>query len=127
MTAADLALLALKARENAYAPYSGFAVGAALLCADGRVFTGANVECASFGMTICAERSALCAAVSAGARCFTAVAVAAKTPPWPCGACRQMLMEFSPDMAVYAVAPEGLPMQARLADLLPHAFTPASL
>jgi cytidine deaminase len=89
--------LALEASKRAYAPYSGFHVGAALVAEDGTVFTGANIENRSFGLTICAERSALVAAVSAGHRSFVGVFVATpdgKYPVSPCGACRQSLSEF---------------------------------
>ncbi len=95
---------ALKVAENSYSPYSKFRVGAAILCADGSIVTGANVENRSFGLTICAERSALVAAISAGRKDFTAIAIAtpdASYPVSPCGACRQVLSEFfSPEAPV---------------------------
>ena len=111
------------ARENAYAPYSRYAVGAALETADGRIFTGANVENASLSLTNCAERVALGAAVTAGARQFNRlVVVTVSSPPAaPCGACRQMLSEFGGDMTVEAVGPGGV-RRWRLAELLPDAF-----
>jgi cytidine deaminase len=90
---------ALAASERAYAPYSRFRVGAALLCEDGEIFTGVNVENRSYGLTICAERSAFAAAVSSGRRKFAAIAVAtpdAESPVPPCGACRQVLTELCP-------------------------------
>lgn len=90
---------ALEAARQSYSPYSRFRVGAAILCADGSVFTGANVENRSYGLTICAERSALVAAVSAGKKDFQAIAIAtpdAEYPVSPCGACRQVLSEFFP-------------------------------
>ncbi len=114
------------ARENAYAPYSHFRVGAAVLTADGQVFTGCNVENASYGLTICAERAAICTAVTAGARQIIAVAVVAgdKAPTAPCGACRQVLAEFGLAMqVVLASADPALPLfHTTLAELLPHAF-----
>jgi cytidine deaminase len=110
---------------NSYAPYSQFHVGAALLAADGRVFTGANVENASLGLTICAERVALGAAVSAGARSIVAVAVAGESPTGilPCGACRQALSEFSPSMIVLRCHPDGTHDTRTLSDLVPAPFT----
>ena len=97
----DLYVQALKASENAYAPYSHFHVGAALLCRDGSVYTGVNVENASYGATICAERSAVSAAVTAGKRDFEAIAIA--TPgqaAYPCGICRQVIFEFGDDIKI---------------------------
>jgi len=115
------------AARNAYCPYSRFAVGAALLADDGRLFTGANVENASFGLTLCAERAALVAAVSAGARTFRALAVAggSRTPAMPCGACRQVLAEFCPDAMPIFYATRGNRGAIRcttLGRLLPDAF-----
>ena len=114
-----------EARANAYAPYSGFRVGAALLCASGRVYTGCNVENTSFGGTVCAERAAVCAAVGAGERSFTALAVTAgKTFVTPCGICRQVLSEFSKsgELAVLCGSPENYRVFS-LRSLLPEAFT----
>jgi cytidine deaminase len=94
--------IALKAAENSYSPYSKFRVGAAILCVDGSVVTGTNVENRSFGLTICAERSALVKAISEGKRDFSAIAIAtpdAEYPVSPCGACRQVLSEFFPPQA----------------------------
>ena len=115
---------AREARTHAYCPYSGFAVGAALLAESGRVYTGANCENAAFGAGICAERAALAAAVTAGERRFTALAVAAgDRPVTPCGICRQMLAEFG-DLTVIASGAEGEDtLIAPLSALLPHAFT----
>jgi len=124
----ELVAAAQAAIENAHAPYSEYRVGAALLTVDGELFTGCNVENASYGLTICAERSAIAAAVSAGKRDFAALAIAAApatSPPYPCGACRQVLAEFAgPDFPVYvasAAAPEGFE-QLTLGDLLPKVF-----
>lgn len=130
MTDTELMESALQARQNAYAPYSGFAVGAALLCADGTVFTGCNVENASYSVTCCAERSALFAAVSAGKRRFTAIAVAGgrqgQVPDrlfMPCGVCRQALAEFcAPDLAVL-VCDGGKIGRFTLGGLLPNGFS----
>ncbi len=114
--------LAETASGNAYAPYSHFAVGAALRTSDGEVFTGVNVENASFGLTSCAERNAVFAAVSAGKQAFTDIAVYAKTPPLPCGACRQVLAEFAPDLRVHIATPDGFHRTYTLKELLPHSF-----
>jgi cytidine deaminase len=111
-------------RERAYAPYSRFAVGAALIDVEGKVFTGCNVENVSFGLTMCAERVALGAAIAAGARAFRAIVIVADTklPVSPCGACRQVLAEFAPELEV--VLANRSEMQCfSLADLLPRAGT----
>lgn len=114
---------ARKVREAAYAPYSKFAVGAALQTKSGRVFTGCNVENLSFGLTICAERSALFAAVAAGERDFEAVVIVAdsKQPVTPCGACRQVLAEFGLDLEICSANLEGATYSASLRELLPRA------
>ncbi len=116
------------ARVNAYCPYSDFAVGAALLASSGEIYSGANCESASYGATICAERAALVAALTAGERQFTALAVAAgEEPVTPCGICRQMLAEFG-DMIVIGAAAEGeARRETTLSALLPDAFGPANL
>jgi len=113
---------AREARVRAYAPYSHFLVGAALLTRSGRVFQGCNVENISFGLTICAERAAVCAAVAAGEKEFVAIAVIAdsREPVTPCGACRQVLAEFCEDLEVYSVNLEGERYSARLSALLPR-------
>jgi cytidine deaminase len=123
---ADLAALALAAQRNAYAPYSGFAVGAALQAADGRVFVGCNVENASYALAVCAERNAIAAAVVAGATTFIAVAIASpcSPPAPPCGACRQALREFGADLKVILANPAGERVETTLAALLPHSFNP---
>ena len=110
------------AATNAFAPFSNFHVGAALLAADGRIFTGCNVENSSYGATICAERTALVKAVSEGARQFTAIAVVSQDgEAWPCGICRQVLYEFSPEMLVITGNDEHLDV-VKLNELLPHGF-----
>lgn len=127
----DQALIdaARKARTRAYAPYSGFPVGAAVRAADGRVFTGCNVENASYGLGVCAERVAVFHAVAAGVRELTAVAVVcgSEEPCRPCGACRQVLREFGPAMRVI-MAGEAGPVEVRpLSELLPDSFGPEHL
>ena len=115
---------ARKAVERAHAPYSGLRVGAALLCTDGSVWTGCNVENASYGLTICAERVAVANAVVAGRKGFARIVIvtSAPDPVPPCGACRQVLSEFVEDMEIISVAPDGTRATWRLHDLLPHAF-----
>ena len=116
---------ALEARARAHAPYSAYAVGAAVVDADGAVHTGANVENASYGLTICAERAAVVAAVAAGAQSIKRVVVAAEGAPWPCGACRQVLAEFCDDDAVVESIDPNHPADVRrttLGALLPNAF-----
>ena len=121
--------LAFTMLERSYVPYSRFPVGAALLCADGTVFTGCNVENAAYGSTICAERTALVKAVSEGHREFSAIAVVGRSGDycWPCGACRQMLYEFAPELTVLVGRGDGAFVRLPLAELLPHGFGPASL
>lgn len=122
----ELIALAKDAMQFSYSPYSHYKVGAALLCKDGRVFKGCNIENASYGATNCAERTALFKAVSEGAREFTAIAIAAeKSAPWPCGICRQALNEFAPDLRVIVAWGEHRD-EALLPDLLPHGFGPNS-
>ncbi len=118
-----LVAAARAARERAYAPYSDFAVGAALLSSDGTVVTGCNVENGSYGLTICAERNAVFAAVASGRRTFTAIAVAGApdSVTAPCGACRQVLAEFAPDMRVLYTIPDGV-AETTLGALLPERF-----
>ena len=113
---------------KAYAPYSRFLVGAAIEAEDGRVFTGCNVENASYGLTNCAERVALGAAISAGARRFKRIVVAtdANPPSPPCGACRQMLSEFGKELQVDSVSPKAT-RSWRLSELLPVSFGPEDL
>lgn len=115
---------ALAVRANAYAPYSGYAVGAALLADDGTVYRGCNVENASYPAGICAERTALVNAVSAGRRAFIAIAVAVDgpQPASPCGICRQMLSEFAPQLRIIMATTDGQRIASDLAALLPSAF-----
>ena len=115
---------ALSARANAHAPFSNFRVGAALEDSEGRIFTGCNVENATYGLTVCAERVAVFKAISEGARRFTRIAVAADTEQLtpPCGACRQILWEFCGDAEVILVNPRGKTETMRLKDLFPRPF-----
>jgi cytidine deaminase len=124
MTDRELYIQALEARERAYAPYSGYRVGAALLTAGGEVYAGANIENASYGATICAERSALAKAIYDGHRQFEAIAVAAsgEAPVWPCGICRQVLFEFGDDIRVITGPDADHLSSYRIAELLPHGF-----
>lgn len=124
MTTQDLIDAAVEARANAYAPFSKFLVGAAALGDDDRVYRGANVENSSYGLTICAERVAVGAAVTAGVRRIEAIAIAASRGPAPCGACRQFLYEFGPQMRVLLVDADGAkaPRETTLTALLPDGF-----
>lgn len=130
MTDQELVELAFTMLKHAYVPYSGFPVGAALECAGGDVYTGCNVENAAYGSTLCAERTALVKAVSEGRTGgFTAIAIAGRGSDfcWPCGACRQMLFEFVPQLRVLAVRGDGAFQSAPLSTLLPCGFGPGSL
>ena len=119
---ASLEKAARKIRKRAYAPYSKFQVGAALESTSGKVFTGCNVENISFGLTICAERNAVFAAVAAGVRSFRRIVVVAdsKEPVTPCGACRQVLSEFSDNMEIISINLKNRKFRAKLAALLPR-------
>jgi len=125
-SAESLITEARRVLEHAHAPYSRFPVGAALLGESGRVFLAVNVENASYGLSVCAERAAVFAAVAAGERRFAALAVATDTdrPTPPCGACRQVLREFVADLPIHLAGRHGAIETRRLTELLPHAFTP---
>jgi cytidine deaminase len=127
MTEDELIARAAAARERAYAPYSHFQVGAALMSKSGRVYSGCNVENAAFGGSICAERAAIVKAVSEGEREFEAMAVVTENGVSPCGPCRQVMMEFAPDMAVIIADTRGNRKTTTVRSLLPDAFTPDQL
>jgi cytidine deaminase len=119
--------VARQARLQAYAPYSHYQVGAALLAGSGAIFTGCNVENAAYPASICAERVAVTKAVSEGERDFVAIAVVTGNGGTPCGICRQVLNEFSPEMLVIIADPQKAVSEYRLADLLPDGFGPHHL
>ncbi len=125
MTDRQLINLAQKASENAYVPYSHFPIGAALECDDGTVYLGCSIENAALGCTVCAERTAIFKAVSEGHRNFTRIAIFAEgsTYCYPCGTCRQVIMEFSPQIEVLCAKAGGRYVSYRLGDLLPAAFS----
>lgn len=123
---AELVLAARAARANSYAPYSNYAVGAALRAASGKIYTGVNVENAAYPLTNCAERSAIFAAVSQGEREFTAIAVATANGGTPCGACRQVMAEFRIPRVIVAGATRRTVVYS-LAELLPHSFNARKL
>ena len=127
MTHDELIASATTSRERAYAPYSNFKVGAALLGKSGRVYTGCNVENAAYGPSMCAERAAVIKAVSEGEREFEAIAVASENGVSPCGTCRQVMMEFAPDMTVIIADTEGNTRLTTVRALLPDGFTPDQL
>ena len=130
MTHQELVQTAFSMLEYSYVPYSHFPVGAAILCADGTVFTGCNVENAAFGSTICAERTALVKAISEGHRDdWVAIAVVGRGDDycWPCGACRQMLYEFAPNLTVCVARGDEDFTTLTLEELLPRGFGPKSL
>lgn len=120
-----LILAARSVRGHAYAPYSGYRVGAAILAADGHVYTGVNVENVSFGLTVCAERTALGSMMTAGCQEIVAIAISTADGGSPCGMCRQSLAEFAPDLEsvlVLCVGDDGQRLEMSLAELLPAAF-----
>ncbi len=119
--------LAMRMRERAYAPYSGYRVGAALLGASGQVFTGCNVENAVYPLGLCAERVAVFKAISEGEYGFTAIAIATENGGTPCGACRQVLSEFAPDLRILLVDAKGEVRETSLRRLLPEPFGPKDL
>src|SRR5947209_10200577 len=125
----NLVKLAIEAREKAFAPYSNFKVGAALAGPGGKVFAGCNIENASYGLSVCAERVALWKALSDGARDFRRIAIVMEGGPLtsPCGACRQLLWEYCGDIAIHLHSLGGLDEQHQLADLFPHPFDKRSL
>ncbi len=119
----DLFLKSREVAQNAYAPFSHFNVGAALLAKNGEIYTGVNVENSSFGGTICAERTAFTKAISEGAREFEAIAITGNGgEAWPCGICRQFMYEFAPDLVVITGEDEEHMEQMTLRELLPHGF-----
>ncbi|KAF9164229.1 hypothetical protein DFQ26_001657 [Actinomortierella ambigua] len=122
----ELITKALDARTYSYSPYSKFRVGAALLTQDGKIFQGCNVENASYGGAICAERTAFVKAVSEGHRRFRAIGVSCDFPSYitPCGICRQFMNEFGKNLEIFFINPDRAYKRAILADLLPHAFGP---
>ncbi len=120
----SLFIRALEARENACAPYSKFKVGAAVITKNGAVYAGCNVESSSYGLTMCAERNALSAALCAGESEFTAVLITADTPVpvSPCGACRQLLFDYAPHLLVIMTNVEGKRLDANISELLKYPF-----
>jgi len=120
---------AISARERSHAPFSRFRVGAAVRGASGTIYTGSNVESSSYGLTICAERLALCIAIHSGELDITEVAVVCSTQgaPGPCGACRQFMVDFAPDAVVLMANLEGARRTAMVAELMPWAFGPSDL
>ena len=127
MDSRELLKLAEEARLNAYVPYSKFRVGAALLTSDGKVYTGCNIESASFGATNCAERTAIFKAISEGESKFVKIAIASDNsdknqPTWPCGICRQVIVEFADDIQVITGSSKGDIIEINIKDLLPHYF-----
>lgn len=127
MSPDDLVARAIMAQAYAYAPYSAYSVGAALLTRSGRVYLGANVENAVYSLTVCAERIAVFKAVSEGEKDFEALAVTTVNGGSPCGACRQVLREFAPDMPVFIADLEGNYRRTSVAELLPDSFGPEFL
>ena len=127
----ELARQAMAARQKAFAPYSGFLVGAAVETTDGAIYTGCNIETASYGLTVCAERVAIWKAISEGVPpgAFRAIAIAADSPhpTPPCGACRQILAEFAPQATVTLINLQGVTREFTVAELLPESFNASYL
>ncbi len=123
----QLIALATEARGASYSPYSNYPVGAAVQSESGEVFTGCNVENASYGLTICAERVAVFNAVAAGHVRLVAAAIVTPSKGAPCGACRQVLLEFGPEMIVHIASPDGDRRSRTMAQLLPESFGPSDL
>lgn len=125
MTDTELLDTAKKAMEHAYAPYSDFKVGAALLCTDGTVYTGCNIENASYGVCNCAERTAVFKAVSEGRRDFSAIAIVSSAggETFPCGVCRQVLAEFAPDIRVVLQKKDKSAVSYKFEEIMPHIFS----
>lgn len=126
---AELIKRAKKARQNAYSPYSKVRIGAAVLTSDGKIFAGCNIENSSFGLSICAERTAVFKAVSEGHKKLEAIAIVGESEDFtrPCGACRQVLVEFGPEMRVIRRGVDGFSSDLSIAELLPEAFNPTFL
>jgi len=126
---AELIDAAKQVCQHAYTPYSGFPVGAALLSSSGEIFTGCNVENASFGLTVCAERNAIFSMVAQGLKTFTTLSIYTPTsdPTTPCGACRQVINQFNPEARVVSVCDGAGRIDTTCAKLLPHAFGPGNL
>ena len=129
MTREELKAAAIAMLDRAYIPYSHFPVGAALECSDGSVFTGCNIENASFGPTICAERTAVAKAVSEGHRDFRRIVIAGRSEDFcvPCGSCRQVMREFAPEIEVICLSGKGEARHYTLRQLLPDSFGPEYL
>lgn len=125
----ELVAAACAAMEHSYSPYSGFRVGAAVLAQSGRVYSGCNIENASYGATICAERCAIFSGIAQGERRFNKLAVVSSGDgyPWPCGICRQVLLEFMPPESSILLKDKGKILELTLEELMPHGFTKEAL
>lgn len=128
----DLLKIAEEARFNSYSPYSNFRVGAALLTSDGKIYTGCNIESASYGATNCAERTAIFKAISEGEREFVKIAISSDNseknePTWPCGICRQVIVEFAENIKIITGSSTGDILETNIQELLPHYFSKSDL